>query len=207
MHLLIIHRTVYEQLVKVVEVDQQALYRERAEQLENNVRLCKYKRDRQQGGSGAEALADIKDLKAGIDDLLRAKLEGVMQEARAKQAETMDKVTWLGRSIPVKNPKVRVLLIQAAELALELNVSTAASSSASAAVALAAPSSGTHPHRLTFVFVCFCRLLTLTRLLSSCVLAVSLYSCVFDLLMNSLFCWFCACIADSFYIGSSHGLV
>ncbi len=141
-------------------MDQQALYRERAEQLENNVRLCKYKRDRQQGGSGTEALADIKDLKAGIDDLLRAKLEGVMQEARAKQAETMDKVTWLGRTISVKNPKVRVLLIQAAELALELNVSTAASSSsssASAAVAAAASSSGTPHTGIAFTVSLLCR--------------------------------------------------
>ena len=40
------HRTVYEQLSNFGESEQRALYRERAEQLENNIRLCKYKRDR-----------------------------------------------------------------------------------------------------------------------------------------------------------------
>lgn len=65
----------------MVDSARQALYRERAEQLDNNVRLCTYKRDRVQGGGGAasasasDAALDVKHMKAGIDDLLRAKLE------------------------------------------------------------------------------------------------------------------------------------
>ena len=172
-------QTVFEQLVKVVDVEQQPLYRERAEQLENNVRLCKYKRDRQAGGSGADALADIKDIKAGIDDLLRAKLEGVMQEARAKQAEAMDKVTWNGATVPIKNSKIRLLLIQAGDVALELDLNAGAVAGAArgaatatdAAAAAAAPAlasdmiDGSSPalDRYNALFQLFDDALTLTR--------------------------------------------
>jgi signal recognition particle subunit SRP68 len=111
-------QTVYEQLVKVVEPEHQALYRDRAEKLENNIRLCKYKCDRTQG----DAVGDLKDLKSGIDDVLRAKLESVMQEARAKQAESMDRVDFLGRQVTLKNQKVCLLLLQAGDMAVEIEL-------------------------------------------------------------------------------------
>ena len=113
-------QTVCEQLAKVGEAEQQIVFRERAEQLENNIRLCKYKRDRM-ASSSTEAFAEIKDIKAGLDDVLRSKLDSMIQEARSKQAEGLEKIIFGTHTIPLKNQKVKLLFVSIGDSLLEIN--------------------------------------------------------------------------------------
>lgn len=44
-----------------------------------------------------------------------------MAQTREKEAESMTEVTWRGRSIPVKNEKVRAFILHAQQIARELD--------------------------------------------------------------------------------------
>lgn len=50
-------------------------------------------------------------------DLLAAKLESVVAEARKKQASELDSVEWRGKKVAVRSEALRVALVKADELA------------------------------------------------------------------------------------------
>lgn len=53
-------------------------------------------------------------------DLLAAKLESVVAEARKKQASALDSVEWRGKRVAVRSETLRVALVKADELAVRL---------------------------------------------------------------------------------------
>lgn len=86
------------------------LCRERVEEMEPHMRYCRYQLgDLPRGEAtlqtpGAEANPAL--------GLLQAKLEAVMEEARAKQATAMSELEWLGRKLPVLNAATRVKILK-----------------------------------------------------------------------------------------------
>ena len=87
-------RTICTELSRVSVAEQVHLYSQMVEEVEPSIRFCAYNLKRE-GGSGADAEGageedDFEGL-AGADstsDILRSKLEAVLQESRAKQAST-----------------------------------------------------------------------------------------------------------------------
>lgn len=55
------------------------------------------------------------------DALVNSIIQEVLAQTREKEAESMTEVTWRGRSIPVKNEKVRAFILHAQQIARELD--------------------------------------------------------------------------------------
>lgn len=99
------------------------------EEIEPILRYCRYNLDTGAGASGggggeAAAAAEKHLLEMGRDadssaggDLLAAKLESVVAEARKKQASALDSVEWRGKRVAVRSETLRVALVKADELA------------------------------------------------------------------------------------------
>lgn len=112
-------RTVYEQLGKVGEVNHQVLCRQRVEEMEPNIRYCRYKM-----GQTDMKSAVIRELSASQEnptlDLLHSKLEAVMEEARSQQAATLTEFVWLGGHLPLHSAKTRLSILKVQELEADL---------------------------------------------------------------------------------------
>ncbi|CAM9304369.1 unnamed protein product [Scytosiphon promiscuus] len=125
------HR-ICQELGKVGRIEDQDLFSRRVEEIEPILRYCRYNLDTGSsgdGGGGGEmaAAAEKHLLEMGQDedssaggDLLAAKLESVVAEARKKQASALDSVEWRGKRVAVRSETLRVALVKADELALRL---------------------------------------------------------------------------------------
>jgi hypothetical protein len=60
-HTLFVYRTVYDQLSQVGDLEQQAMCRERVEELEPSIRYCQYNLNK---SGGKTNMSDLKDLKS-----------------------------------------------------------------------------------------------------------------------------------------------
>ena len=87
------------------------LCRERVEEMEPHMRYCRYQLGDLPGGEAALQAPGTENPTLG---LLQAKLEAVMEEARAQQAATMSELQWLGRKLPVLNAATRVKILKGA---------------------------------------------------------------------------------------------
>lgn len=115
-------RTICKELCRISTSDMVHLYTQVVEEVEPSIRFCAYnlKRLGQSSGSADDGMDDdggVEDLleddgKEGVQsDILRSKLEAVMAEARAKQAESFDALDVLGERVPIKSDKVRVAIV------------------------------------------------------------------------------------------------
>ncbi|ERM98253.1 signal recognition particle subunit SRP68 [Amborella trichopoda] len=111
-------RAIYEELSKYGDVENQILCRERVEELEPSVRYCLYKMGK--SSLPASELLDMGKMEGPSLDLLQAKLEAVMAEARSRQAASMTEFHWLGHRFPITNGKTRVSILKAQELEKDL---------------------------------------------------------------------------------------
>lgn len=115
-------RTVYEQLSKLKgDMEQQALCRERVEELEPSIRYCEYNLKR--AGKSGDSYSDLRDLDSVDspgDDLLKSKLESVLAEERTRQAEKMSELSWQGKDLPVRNNTTRLSILNAQALVKQL---------------------------------------------------------------------------------------
>ncbi|CAM9604332.1 unnamed protein product [Hapterophycus canaliculatus] len=118
------HR-ICQELGKVGRIEDQDLFSRRVEEIEPILRYCRYNLDT--GGGEAAAAAEKHLLEMGRDedssaggDLLAAKLESVVAEARKKQASALDNVEWRGKKVAVRSETLRVALVKADELAMRL---------------------------------------------------------------------------------------
>ncbi|CAM9335457.1 unnamed protein product [Choristocarpus tenellus] len=119
------HR-ICEELGKVGHIEDQDLFTHRVEEMEPILRYCRYNiqssgKDGNKVKSG-EAEAQLLEMGRGVGgagggDLLAAKLESVLAEARKKQAHALDSVEWRGQRVPVRSEVLRVALVKADELA------------------------------------------------------------------------------------------
>ncbi|MBA0639249.1 hypothetical protein Gotri_020285 [Gossypium trilobum] len=121
-------RSVYEELGKYGDVENQVLCRERVEELEPSIRYCLHKI----GGSNLQAseLLQIGEMEGPASDLFKSKLEAVMAEARSQQAASLTEFHWLGNRFPITNAKTRVAILKAQELEKDLHGPSADSVSA-----------------------------------------------------------------------------
>ncbi|KAI4336390.1 hypothetical protein L6164_014923 [Bauhinia variegata] len=111
-------RTLYEELGKYGDMDNQTLCRERVEELEPSIRYCLHKIG--QSNLQASELLHIGDMEGPALDLFKSKLEAVMAEARSQQAASMTEFHWLGHRFPISNAKTRVAILKAQELEKDL---------------------------------------------------------------------------------------
>ncbi|GER54207.1 signal recognition particle subunit SRP68 [Striga asiatica] len=118
-------RTVYEELGKYGELENQVLCRERVEELEPSIRYCLHKIG--ESNLQTSELVHIGEMEGPALDLFKAKLEAVMAEARSQQAASMTEFLWLGHRFPVSNAKTRVSILKAQELEKDVNGSAAES--------------------------------------------------------------------------------
>ncbi|KAI4316019.1 hypothetical protein L6164_024039 [Bauhinia variegata] len=95
-------RTLYEELGKYGDMDNQTLCRKRVEELEPSIRYCLHKI----GQSNLQA-----------SELLHI---GDMAEARSQQAASMTEFHWHGHRFPISNAKTRVAILKAQELEKDL---------------------------------------------------------------------------------------
>ncbi|TYH08930.1 hypothetical protein ES288_A07G056200v1 [Gossypium darwinii] len=112
-------RSVYEELGKYGDVENQVLCRERVEELEPSIRYCLHKI----GGSNLQAseLLQIGEMEGPASDLFKSKLEAAMAEARSQQAASLTEFHWLGNRFPITNAKTRVAILKAQELEKDLH--------------------------------------------------------------------------------------
>ena len=115
------------ELCRVSLSEQAHLYRQMAAEVDPSIRFCAYNLRRmgelpegEEEEEGVEGLADAE----GASDILRSKLESVLQETRSKQAKHLTDVEVLGERVPIKSDKARVALLRAQELLLEVGVAT-----------------------------------------------------------------------------------
>ncbi|CAM9580059.1 unnamed protein product [Ectocarpus sp. 13 AM-2016] len=106
-----------QELGKVGAIEDQDLFSRRVEEIEPILRYCRYNLD----ATASEELLEMsrEDSSAG-GDLLAAKLESVVAEARKKQASALDSVEWRGKKVAVRSETLRVALVKADELARRL---------------------------------------------------------------------------------------
>ncbi|XP_062507842.1 signal recognition particle subunit SRP68-like [Corticium candelabrum] len=110
-------KTIYEKLASALPDEVKTLYLQRADEITPNVRYCAYNL-----GDGSTDIEDLVKLRvhAGDQDLLVGKLDEVLAQSREQQAEMMKEITWRGQTIPVKNEKVRVFILQSQESSREI---------------------------------------------------------------------------------------
>ncbi|MCO5580616.1 hypothetical protein L7F22_034486 [Adiantum nelumboides] len=115
-------RVIYEELGKYGSVENQVLCRQRVEdEIDPNIRYCSYKMG-QSKMDGAELLK-LSTQEGPAFDLLKAKLEAVMSEARSQQAVSMTELNWLGRKFSIDNAKIRSCIVKGQQLEKELGAS------------------------------------------------------------------------------------
>ncbi|CAM9827301.1 unnamed protein product [Laminaria digitata] len=119
------HRICLE-LGKVGRIEDQDLFTRRVDEIEPILRYCRYNLDTTSGSAGDAAAAEEQLVLMGREgssaggDLLAAKLESVVAEARKKQASALDSVGWRGKKVAVRSEALRVALVKADDLARRL---------------------------------------------------------------------------------------
>lgn len=110
---------VYEGVVALCEGSAAGgVFEERLDEVATAVRFCRYNLARGEGGGG-----EVEALKGGVaDDVLAQKIEGVLKEARRKEAEDLAEVTWCGQAVPLRTAGVREAVMVAQQRSEGLKV-------------------------------------------------------------------------------------
>ena len=106
-------RTICSELGRASLAEHAHLYLQTVEEVEPSIRFCAYNLRREGGeaeGEGDDNLDDLAEAE-GASDILRSKLEAVLQESRARQALDFSEIDVLGERPPIKNEKARVSLL------------------------------------------------------------------------------------------------
>eukprot|EP01102_Stenamoeba_stenopodia_P007895 TRINITY_DN222_c0_g3_i1.p1 TRINITY_DN222_c0_g3~~TRINITY_DN222_c0_g3_i1.p1 ORF type:complete len:674 (+),score=227.47 TRINITY_DN222_c0_g3_i1:191-2023(+) len=114
-------RKIYEEIGKVGDADNREICKHKLEELDPSIKYCLYNLGSKSGSSESKQhdLIDFKSKGPGAD-LLNAKLEAVLAEARKKQATTLTEISWRGKVIPLKSEKLRVVFLSAQDALYEL---------------------------------------------------------------------------------------
>jgi len=106
-------RTVFGQLGKLAS-DSRELFKQKVREIDASIRFCNYNLGEDQDAQISELIED-----SGNSALLQAQIDKVLSETRKKQAETMSEVVWNGRTITIKNAKLRNHILEAVSYLLE----------------------------------------------------------------------------------------
>jgi signal recognition particle subunit SRP68 len=112
-------RNIYQKLGNAVSDDQRSLYHQRVEEITPNIRYCAYNI----GGLPTD-VSELMKLRSDAvgSDMLSAKIDEVLAKTSEKAAVALTEVQWEGKSIPVKNEKIRVCLIKLNQMAREIEM-------------------------------------------------------------------------------------
>jgi len=114
-------KTIYEQLGKKGAYDEEEMYRTKVEEIEPSIRYCNYNLGAHTQEE-ANALIEMSLKSKGVGlDLLKAKLDDVLNEARKSESQQMREISWRGRTIQIRNEKLSVELLAAQEAYYEIN--------------------------------------------------------------------------------------
>jgi signal recognition particle subunit SRP68 len=116
-------KTVYVELGKIGSPDQQLLCQERVEEIEPTIRYCKFNISQEGGSIDTESLVKMKSETESNQslDLLKSKLDTVLNDARKHQAKSMKEILWKGERLPIKNEALRILIVKANDIISELH--------------------------------------------------------------------------------------
>ncbi|ESO03053.1 hypothetical protein HELRODRAFT_112400, partial [Helobdella robusta] len=100
-------KVICEKLSEAVAGDVKEIYIQRCAELVPNIRYCEY------NIGDVSAVEDLMQMRLNIthEDPLTSKLDELIEMTREKQSSSLSEVTWLARTIPVKNIQVRRLLL------------------------------------------------------------------------------------------------
>lgn len=115
-------RTIYLELARVSLFAEQQVYKEMVDEIEPIQRYCRY----QLQTAGGDATVDDGDVEDEIsitallnDDssslasaMLRSKLEPILAQVQAKQAQSLDQIVFRGQAIAVTSEKLRVSILR-----------------------------------------------------------------------------------------------
>ncbi|XP_024524518.1 signal recognition particle subunit SRP68 [Selaginella moellendorffii] len=110
-------RIIYEELGRYGDADNQILYKQRVEEIEQNIRHCLHSLQQMDDAEGPEDESDRE---------LHGKLEAVMVEVKTQEEISTVCVTWLGHKFPVHNIKTRACVLKVQNLERELGSSSTA---------------------------------------------------------------------------------
>ena len=115
-------RTIYDQLGKGgKDFRQKEMYSKRIQKdLEPSIRFCQYNLSK----DTKELSSIVDDIENVALDLLKSKLDDVLEESRKKQVETLEEIEFLGKKVHLKNDKIKRNIIQIEGNNLELEKST-----------------------------------------------------------------------------------
>ena len=99
-------KTIYERLAKALSGEQRTIYESRAEELLPLIRYASY--NLTGDDEDVNVIIEMRR-KGGVDDEL---LDELISQTLSKQASSMSDVTWMDRTAPVSNEKVRVFLME-----------------------------------------------------------------------------------------------
>jgi signal recognition particle subunit SRP68 len=109
--------TVYAELgASTEDAAGKAVYKQRVGEIEPSVRYCRYNAARARGEDVTEDLSKL----SAAGDLLKAKVEKSLAEARKQQSDAHGTVQWLGEELHITSAEVNQHLISAEELGDQL---------------------------------------------------------------------------------------
>ena len=106
----------YTSLAKISDKEQRELCMQRVHAVQPNSRYCKYMLQKQGGSDSAGAGDSVLELQGDLDEVLKAKIDRVLEESRLNQAEALDHVQWKGESLPLRSEQLRMSILQSREL-------------------------------------------------------------------------------------------
>jgi signal recognition particle subunit SRP68 len=110
-------KTIYTSLGDIITTAaRRELYRQRVDEIEPAIRFCRHSL----GGEDSDIITELDSTVNPALDMIKSKLESVLEEARTKQAQSMEHVEWSGRRVPVDNDKIRLAIINSEELRKEI---------------------------------------------------------------------------------------
>lgn len=118
-------KTICTELCRVSMSDQVHLYSQVVEEVNPSIRFCSYNLRRSGEGGGDDDEEGDVDAEGLLDggpssDILRSKLEAVLQESRARQAKDLNEVEVLGERVPIKSDKVRIALLASQQKQIDI---------------------------------------------------------------------------------------
>ncbi|RWS15026.1 Signal recognition particle protein-like protein [Dinothrombium tinctorium] len=110
-------QAIYVKLCEAISDDDTSVhYRQRVDELKPTLRYCAFNIG-EQGVGAQDFIANLKfDTPQIEDDILASKLDQLILQTREKQAVTLSEVVWLGKSIAVKQEKIRAFLLSVQEM-------------------------------------------------------------------------------------------
>jgi len=112
---------IYTQLSEVGSLEEQDLFSARAEEVEPNVRFCRY--NLSGGAAGGFDLGP--NLRAGDDRILsgvlKDKLDALVREGRKETAKALHEIKWLDHLVPLRSEVLKLAIVKADQLLHDLD--------------------------------------------------------------------------------------